>query len=90
MNENPLARKADNLAIASLALVWLPLVAVILGHMSLSAYKKSNTSYFRPVALTGTIIGWISLAGIILYIVAMIFLVTVVGLAGLTEAVSSY
>ena len=72
MNENPLARKADNLAIASLALVWVPLAAVILGHMSLSTYKKSGTSHFRPLALTGTVIGWIGIAGSGLYLASVI------------------
>lgn len=90
MNENPVVRKADNLAIASLAFVWFPLVAVILGHMSLSSYKKTGTSYFKPIAVTGTVLGWLGIAGGVLYIISVLLIVAVAGTAGVTEALSSY
>lgn len=74
------SRKADNLAILALASLMIPIATVIMGHISLSLYKKTGTDYFKPIALLSVIAGWIGIAFSILSMV-LVF----VGVSSLTE-----
>lgn len=77
------SRKADNLAIIALASIAIPLAAIIMGHMSLHFYKKTNTEHFKPVALIATVAGWL---GILFTIVTTILLF--VGVSSAAELLS--
>ncbi|WNM24633.1 DUF4190 domain-containing protein [Demequina capsici] len=53
------------------SLLGISLIAVILGHLGLRAVKRGEADN-KGIALAGTIIGWLGIAGSILVIIALI------------------
>jgi hypothetical protein len=75
MSNAPVSAKTNGLAIASLILgiVGISIVAIILGHISLSQIKKTGEQG-RGMALAGTILGYVGFVITIIWvIVAVVF-----------------
>lgn len=70
MSNAPVSAKTNGLAIASLILgiVGVSIVAIILGHISLSQINKTGEQG-RGMALAGTILGYVGLAITIIWII---------------------
>jgi peptidyl-prolyl cis-trans isomerase B (cyclophilin B) len=68
----PMATGTNGLAIASLICAFfVPIVAIILGHIALSQIKKTGQEG-RGLALAGTILGYVFTGFIVLYFCAVI------------------
>lgn len=64
------SQKTNGMAIAAMVLgiVGVSIVAIILGHVSLSQIKRTGEQG-RGMALAGVILGYIGLAGTIIWII---------------------
>lgn len=72
----PVARPTDPLAIASFvcALLGLNIVAVVLGHISLSHIKRSGAPG-RGFAIAGLVIGYVTFVSLVIALIAVFGLV---------------
>jgi hypothetical protein len=87
------AKAGSGLAIASfvtsLALIFisagfLSFIGSILGHVSLSKLRKAGSSENRGLAIAGVIIGWVSTALAVIFLIGFIALI-----AGAASAIDS-